>query len=248
MARASEPGADDAGRARIRALARRARRLTELLLQLDPSITLVLIEHDMDVALTRRRAGDDDARRPRDRRRHARRDPRQHSSSTSSTWAGITGAMSNVLLRVEDLRAHYASAEVLRGVTFSMGEGVPRDRRPQRHGQDRLCAPRSWASTPAREWLRPVRRAGVDREAVVQDCARRAGLCAARPAALSLAHSRRAPRDRRAHGRRRMERATRLRPLSAPGRAQAERRSRSSREASSRCSRLDGRCWAIRGS
>jgi branched-chain amino acid transport system ATP-binding protein len=34
-----------------RGLARRARRATELLLQLDPSITLILIEHDMDVAL-----------------------------------------------------------------------------------------------------------------------------------------------------------------------------------------------------
>ena len=44
--------------------------LTELLLALDPDITLVLIEHDMDVALTRRRAGDDDAQRPRDRRGH----------------------------------------------------------------------------------------------------------------------------------------------------------------------------------
>jgi branched-chain amino acid transport system ATP-binding protein len=51
MARVAEPEADDARRARRGALARGARQLTELLLALDPSITLILIEHDMDVAL-----------------------------------------------------------------------------------------------------------------------------------------------------------------------------------------------------
>ena len=51
--------------------------LTELLLALDPAITLILIEHDMDVALRVAAVGDDDARRPRDRGGHAGRDPRQ---------------------------------------------------------------------------------------------------------------------------------------------------------------------------
>ena len=51
--------------------------LTDLLLELDRAITLILIEHDMDVALRVAGVGDDDARRPRDRRGHAGRDPRQ---------------------------------------------------------------------------------------------------------------------------------------------------------------------------
>ena len=61
--------------------------LTDLLLELDKSITLILIEHDMDVALRVAAERDDDARRPQDRGGHARRDPRQRSSSTSSTSA-----------------------------------------------------------------------------------------------------------------------------------------------------------------
>ena len=63
--------------------------LTELLLGLDRDITLILIEHDMDIALTRRRAGDDDARRPRDRRRHARpRSGRTRPCTTSISARG----------------------------------------------------------------------------------------------------------------------------------------------------------------
>ena len=51
--------------------------LTELLLELDPSITLILIEHDMDVALrvAERVTMMHDGQR--DRRGDARRDPRQ---------------------------------------------------------------------------------------------------------------------------------------------------------------------------
>ena len=101
--------------------------LTELLLGLDPG-------HHPHPDRARhgrrahgRRAGDDDAQRPRDRRGHAGRDPRQRRSSTISTWAGTTNAMSDVhspssrrsqgqgltLLR---------SAQVLHDVTFSMGK------------------------------------------------------------------------------------------------------------------------------
>ena len=53
--------------------------LTDLLLELDRSITLILIEHDMDVALRVARARHDDARRAQDRGGHARRDPRQRA-------------------------------------------------------------------------------------------------------------------------------------------------------------------------
>ena len=62
--------------------------LTDLLLELDKSVTLILIEHDMDVALRVARERHDDARRAQDRGGHARRDPRQRASSTSSTSAG----------------------------------------------------------------------------------------------------------------------------------------------------------------
>ena len=52
MALASEPRDADARRARVRALAAAsAQLLTDLLLALDREITLILIEHDMDVAL-----------------------------------------------------------------------------------------------------------------------------------------------------------------------------------------------------
>ena len=52
-------------------------RLTEMLRELDPEITLVLIEHDMDVALGVAGLGHDDAQRQRARRRDAGRDPRK---------------------------------------------------------------------------------------------------------------------------------------------------------------------------
>ena len=52
-------------------------RLTELLLSLPADVTLILIEHDMDIALRVAAVRDDDARRPEGRRGHARRDPRQ---------------------------------------------------------------------------------------------------------------------------------------------------------------------------
>ena len=51
--------------------------LTDLLLGLDRNITLILIEHDMDIALRVAEQSDDDARRPGDRRGNPRRDPRQ---------------------------------------------------------------------------------------------------------------------------------------------------------------------------
>ena len=51
--------------------------LTDLLLELDESITLILIEHDMDVALRVAAERHDDARWPQDRGGHARRDPGQ---------------------------------------------------------------------------------------------------------------------------------------------------------------------------
>ena len=51
MALAAEPKVADARRAGVRALPWGAAALTELLLGLDREITLILIEHDMDIAL-----------------------------------------------------------------------------------------------------------------------------------------------------------------------------------------------------
>ena len=95
--------------------------LTELLLALDPDITLVLIEHDMDVALT-----------------VAERVTMMHNGKVivEGTPDEIRGntlvhdlylgrhhqPMSDVLLSVEGLQAHYSSAQVLHDVTFSMGK------------------------------------------------------------------------------------------------------------------------------
>ena len=62
--------------------------LTELLLGLDAAITLILIEHDMDVALRVADRVDDDARRPGDRRRHAGRDPREPDRARPLPRAG----------------------------------------------------------------------------------------------------------------------------------------------------------------
>ncbi len=77
MARAVESDADDARRARLRPVARRACRTHRF------APPARFVDHaDPDRArhgccASRRGARDDDARRPRDRRRHARRDPRQ---------------------------------------------------------------------------------------------------------------------------------------------------------------------------
>ena len=60
--------------------------LTELLLDARPhDVTLILIEHDMDVALAGRRLRDDDARRPQDRRRARRTRSARTRWCTTST-------------------------------------------------------------------------------------------------------------------------------------------------------------------
>ena len=164
--------------------------LTELLLALDPDITLVLIEHDMDVALTV-------AERV-TMMHNGRvivegtpgRDPRQHARPRPLPGPAPPDAMSDVLLAVEGLQAYYSSAQVLHDVTLLDGQGVGRDRRPQRHGQDDAVQRDHGVHASARERLRAVRGEGADRQAAAQDRPRGARLRPAGPAPLSLAHGR----------------------------------------------------------
>ena len=215
-------------------------KLTELLLALDPAITLILIEHDMDVALRVGALGDDDARRPRDRRRHARRDPRQRDRSTSSTSEATT--MTEPLLAVEDVNGYYGTAHVLQGVSFEMGAEPVALIGRNGMGKSTLCAA---IVGPAR-----ARRAGsvrldgrrADGQAGLQDRRRRHRLRAAGPAAVRVADRRRAPADRRRALEGRVDARARLRAVPAPGRAQDGQRARRSRAASSRCSRSAARC------
>ncbi len=116
--------------------------LTDLLLQLDPAITLILIEHDMDVALRVADLRHDDARRPEDRRGHARTRSAPTSSCTSSTSAAASPTTGS--RRSHERRAPQGRRppRLLRARPRAAGRVVrdgPRARladRPQRHGQD----------------------------------------------------------------------------------------------------------------
>ena len=94
--------------------------LTELLLALEPSITLILIEHDMDVALrvaqwvTMMHDGRVIVEGTPD---EIRANQLVHDLYLGS---GLS-AMSEPLLVVEDLNGYYGTAHVLQGVSFSMG-------------------------------------------------------------------------------------------------------------------------------
>ena len=96
-------------------------RLTELLLSLPADVTLILIEHDMDIALRVAAVRDDDARRPEGRRGHAGRDPRATRWCTTSTSAAGSRMSDTPLLELEDVHAFYGSAHILEGVSLSMG-------------------------------------------------------------------------------------------------------------------------------
>ena len=90
--------------------------LTELLLALEQNITVVLIEHDMDVAL---RVADS-VTMMHDGSvviEHAERS-RPPSSSRRSTW----GASMPEPVAVEDLNAWYGSAHIVQGATFTVGD------------------------------------------------------------------------------------------------------------------------------
>ena len=93
--------------------------LTELLLELDPAITLILIEHDMDVALrvaewvTMMHDGRVIV--------EGTPDEIRANETVHELYLGSREPMSEPLLEVEDLNGYYGTAHVLQGVSFSMG-------------------------------------------------------------------------------------------------------------------------------
>ena len=124
MARAVEPDADDARRAGVGTVARRARRAHGSAPAARP------VDHaDPDRArhgrrAPGRRARDDDARRPRDRRRHARRDPRQPDRARPLSRPREPEPMAEQpLLAIEGLNAYYGRAQALEDVTFEITGG-----------------------------------------------------------------------------------------------------------------------------
>ena len=110
-------------------------------------VTLLIIEHDMDVALTRRRAGDDDARRRRDRRGHAGRDPRQPAASTTSTWDGPM-AMRAAAADPRPRRLLRQRRTRCRASTSTSAPSRSRSSAATAWAS-RPCATRSWACCPA---------------------------------------------------------------------------------------------------
>ena len=95
-------------------------RLVELLDSLAADVTLLLIEHDMDVALRVARSSRRDGRRQDHRRRHSRRDPRQQARPRRVSRKRDP-LMSESLLQVRDLCAGYGASRVLDGVSFDIG-------------------------------------------------------------------------------------------------------------------------------
>ena len=97
--------------------------LTELLLQLDPSITLILIEHDMDVAL---RVAER-VTMMHDGRVIVEGTPTRFAPTrrcTTSTWAGGISPVPDSLLMVEGVSAFYGTAQALEDVSFSLDGGA----------------------------------------------------------------------------------------------------------------------------
>ena len=130
-------------------------------------------------------------------------------------------------LAVEGLSAFYGTRPGARGRDLRDGQGVHRDRGPQRHGQDDALQRDHGHLAAARARLDPLRGPRDPRQVVEQDREPRRRLRPAGPAALPLAQRRRAPPDdprpqdrRAAH----VDAAEHLRALPASRGAQAERR------------------------
>ena len=202
--------------------------LTELLLSLDRDITLLLIEHDMDVALpvAERVTMMHDGRvivegTPDEIRGQPARPrplPRQRPLREKD-------AMSEPVLAVDGLDAYYGSAQCLQDVTFEMGRRVGRDHRAERHGQDDALRRDHGAVAAAHAGSIRSSRRGAPRPAFVQDRACGHRLRAAGAPTVPFAHGRRAP----AHARRPQRRGgwtieEGLRAVPAARRAQEERR------------------------
>ena len=215
-------------------------KLTELLLSLDPSITLILIEHDMDVALrvaewvTMMHDGRVIV--------EGTPDEIRANETVHELYLGSAHTMSEQpLLVVADVHGFYGTAHVLEGVNFTMGAEPVALIGRNGMGKSTLCAA-IVGPAQLRHRVRAARRRGDPRQAGVQDRERRHRLRAAGPAAVPVAHRRRAPADRRSEVERRRGRrsaSTSSSPASPSARTSAAPRSRA---ASSRCSPSAARC------
>ena len=246
MARASEPklmmlDEPAAGLSRAERVA-----LTELLLRLDPESRCILIEHDMDVALRVAEwvtmmhdgrvivEGTPDEIQANQTR--ARPVPGERRLSP----------MTEPLLRVEGLNGYYASAHVLQDVAFEMGTESVVDHRAQRHGEVHPL-PRDHGDARVRVGLRDLRGQAAHGPAPLQDRGRRDRLRAAGPAAVPVAHRRRAPAHGQPEGRREVVDRARVRDSSRAWPSARASAAPSSRAASSRCSPSGARCSPTRG-
>ena len=248
MARAVEPGADDARRAGLGPLARRARRAHRAPARARPG------DHaDPDRARhgrrpPRRRARDHDARRPGDHRGDARRDSREPDRARPLPRPGHT-AMAEPLLVFEDVCAYYGRAQALHDVSFEVARRIDLDHRPERHGQDHALQRDHGRAPRTRHGLDPPRGPRARRPAVVQDREARDRLRAAGAPPLPVALRRRAPADDPPA--RRLERAGRSSAPTSCSRASASAggtAAGSFRAASSRCSRSRARSSPTRAS
>ena len=162
-------------------------KLTELLLALDPAITLILIEHDMDVAL---RVAEWVTMMHDGRvivEGHAGRDPCQRARPRP--LPGEPEPMTEPLLAVEDVHGYYGTAHVLQGVSFSMAAEPVALIGRNGMGKSTLCAVivgllRSASGSVRLEGKRAPRQAGL------QGRGSRCRLCAPGAAAVPVAHRR----------------------------------------------------------
>ena len=94
---------------------------------LSRDITVLFIEHDMDLVFRFASARHRDGRRPRSARRHAARDRGRSARARGLSRQGrrkapMGCAMTEPLLALDDVRAGYGSAVVLDGISFELPE------------------------------------------------------------------------------------------------------------------------------
>ena len=128
------------------------------------------------------------------------------------------------LLLVRGLNVYYGRSHALQGVDLDARARRALGRRPQRHGQDDALQG-DHGARPRLQRIGPHARRGARRPAARGDRAPRHRLCPAGTAAVAVADRRRAPaHDRGGPERRRVDGRAHLRRLSAPRRAQVQRR------------------------
>ena len=180
--------------------------LTDLLLELDRSITLHHHRARHGRRPAGRRARHDDARRAQDRGGHARRDPRRTRPSTSCTSAGASPTTASrrrhererhPAPRRSGLNVHYGPRTSCR-TSPSRSATSPSRSSAATAWARRRSATRSSRCRPASVGLDPLRGQRARRAVLVQDRGAGHRLRAAGPAAVRVAHGRRAPEDARA--------------------------------------------------